>query len=77
MKNPKIQEARAQCALCGDIISSCTEFSEASCGCGAIGVRGGIDPLYRGIAEHIIVIEHHEYGERLRCPHCHKEFTRE
>jgi hypothetical protein len=74
MTNPQIREARAQCALCGDIISSCTEYAEACCRCGAIGVRGGIELLYRGLPKNIIVITITEEGQHLVCPHCQKEF---
>jgi hypothetical protein len=75
MTNPQIREARAQCALCGDIISSCTEYAEACCRCGAIGIKGGtIPPWERGNPKHIIWIIKKEHGECFVCPHCQKEF---
>lgn len=74
MRNLKLYEARAKCALCGDEISSSTEFAEASCECGAIGVIGGPDAMYRGRPQDIILLHAKEDGSFLQCPHCGKEF---
>ncbi len=74
----KINEARAMCLLCGDIVSSKTEYAEASCGCGAVGVIGGPDLIYRGKKKHLMILEAEspisdtsgDVAENITCPHC-------
>lgn len=80
MKTAKTREAKAMCLLCGDIISSCTEYAEASCGCGAVGVRGGVHLDYRGREGSYMVLDDAETPDEpiardqiVRCPHCGEE----
>ena len=42
------QRNRAKCRLCGDIVESIMTNDVQMCGCGEIGVDGGLD-VYRGI----------------------------
>lgn len=80
-----MKPASARCKLCGDIIHSLTEYAEASCKCGAIGVKGGIEPLYRGLPENILQPTLEEWTEKAarsreslfsihKCPHCGMEY---
>jgi hypothetical protein len=74
-----VTEAKAMCLLCGDVISSCTEYAEASCGCGAIGVIGGPELIYRGREKHIMILEAESpisdtASGKITCPHCGGKF---
>lgn len=57
----RIVQNRAQCRKCGDVISSRTRHDIHWCGCGTIGVDGGLAYLRRMGENLDMVIELSEY----------------